>query len=415
MADLNAVNIKKGRLGANRISNSDAISGIIIGAPVPKSLAHDTAKVIYNLKDAENMGIDQHFDTSQKVHAYRHISEFYRFAQSGTPLYIMVVDPSTTMSIICSSKAKIILTQAKGKIRQLAVAANPGGSAKITMSDGIAKDVHDAISKAQELALWAFKYHMPCQVFLEGYNFGGNAASVLNLKELPNLKATKVSVFIGQDFNYAKKQTGNRQKYADVGTLLGVCAKAKVFENIGNNELFNLTSAPENSWLEPGLSSHQSNDTPAIFEQLQTLEDKGYIFGIEYAGLAGVRINNDHTCCTAILDTNNATNEHTIAYGRVNDKAIRELRKKYLPKVKTDWPVDPKTGKMSPGTVVALEDLGDEVFEDMTKRGEITYGKTTIDKESDLLIAKELKISFAIVPKGSISEINGTINLKTKI
>ena len=50
----------------------------------------------------------------------------------------------------------------------------------------------------------------------------------------------------------------------------------------------------------------------------------------------------------------------------------------------------------------------------MIKRGEITYGKTIIDKESDLIVDKVLNVSFKIVPCGNIGEINGTINLKTQ-
>ena len=151
-----------------------------------------------------------------------------------------------------------------------------------------------------------------------------------------------------------------------------------------------------------------------MFSDLQTLENKGYIFGITYAGMAGVRWNNDHTCTPVIIDSDNKINEHTIAYGRVMSKAVRGLRNVYLPKIKTNWAVDGKTSKLSPGTVVALEDIGDKMFEDMIKRGEITYGKTIIDKESDLIVDKVLNVSFKIVPRGNIGEINGTINLKTQ-
>ena len=67
---------------------------------------------------------------------------------------------------------------------------------------------------------------------------------------------------------------------------------------------------------------------------------------------------------------------------------------------------------MRPATVVALEDIGDGVLERMIANGEISYGKTTIDKDGDLVVEKVLKISFVVVPKGSIGEIKGTINLK---
>ena len=184
-----------------------------------------------------------------------------------------------------------------------------------------------------------------------------------------------------------------------------------VNQNIGNNELFNLTDATKEAWIEPGLSSHKTNVDS--FDDLQTLEDKGYIFGTTYAGMAGVRINNDHVCAEVIVDSDNSMNEHTIAYGRVMDKASRSLRTAYLPKVKTDWELNEK-GKMRPATVAALEDIGDNVFSQMLSRGEISFGKTTIDKESDLVVEKVLRVSYVIIPKGSIGEIKGTINLKTQ-
>lgn len=281
------------------------------------------------------------------------------------------------------------------------------------MLNGIPENVYNAIPKAQGLALWGYDNHMPFQVFLEGYNYGDAASSVVHLREIENVFATKVSVFIGQDYGYAKTRSGHSQKFADVGTLLGVCAKARVNQNVGNNEEFNITDATKDAWLEPGLSSHTTNDE--VFEDLQTLETKGFLFGLEYTGMAGVRINNDHTCTPIIVDSEHKVNEHTIAYGRVIDKAVRGLRVAYLPKVKTDWVVNKDTGKIPPGVVVALENIGDNVFEDMVARGEITYGKTYVDKDSDLIISKELKVSYVLIPKGCIGEIKGTINLKTQV
>ncbi len=411
MADLKGVNIQKGRLGANTLSGNDAISGIIIGCGATTQLALETPAVVYNMRDVEQLGITTEFDETDNVNAYRHLSEFYRMAGEGTKLHLMLVSRETTEVEICEQKAKKLLAHADGEIRQLAIAVNP--TEEPTMLNGMAADVFNAISKAQGLAEWAYQNHMPLQVFLEGFAYGGTASSVADLRAIENVNATKVSVVIGQDFIYAKTKTENAQKFADVGTVLGVCAKATVNQNIGNNESFNLTDATKDAWLEPALSSHTS--IKDVLEDLQTLEDKGFIFGITYPGMAGVRLNNDHTCTPIIVDADNSMNEHTVSYGRVVDKAVRGLRNAYLPKIKTDWVVDKKTGKLSPGTVVAMEDFGDRVFEDMVKRGEITYGKTYVDAESDLLVDKVLNVQYKIVPRGTIGEIKGTINLKTKV
>lgn len=408
MSNLKGVIIEKGRIGANALQSGDNISGIIISAPKPSGLEYDSPVTLFNVKDATKLGISD----NENVNVLRHITEFYRMAGEGTPLHLMLVEQNLTMPEICEQKAKKLLVYAKGEIRQLAVAINTLTSENYTMLNGLPQEVYNAIGKAQGLAQWAYENFMPCQIFLEGYGYGGNASSTANLRKLENLNAHKISVVIGQDFLHAKTKTEKAQKYADVGTILGVCAKALVNQNIGNNELFNLTDATKGVWIEPALSSHTS--LMDSFEDLQTLEDKGYIFGVTYTGMAGVRINNDHTCTEIIVDNDHTMNEHCIAYGRVMDKAARALRTAYLPKVKTDWELNEK-GKMRPATIAALEDIGDKVFEQMLSNREISYGKTTIEKDSDLLIEKVLKVSFVVIPKGSIGEIKGTINLKTQI
>ena len=105
-----------------------------------------------------------------------------------------------------------------------------------------------------------------------------------------------------------------------------------------------------------------------------------------------------------------------ISYGRVHDKAVRDLRTKLLPKVKSTQPVDAKTGKLPKAIVAYFEKLGDEVFDSMAGKGLINEGKTTVDENSDLLISpRVLKVSFVLVPTGQIDEIKGTINLKTSM
>lgn len=408
---LRGVVIDKGQLGANRLGSEDTVSAIVflflddlLGFEIT------TKRVIYNLNDARALGLTEQYDEENNCVAFRHVSEFYRMAGEGTKLYLYNCENGFDDGAFELSKN--LLNEAKGEIKQIAFVNAFDREFTYNDVDGIPSIIGAALPLAQALYEWSFENFMPLQILVEGFGVDAiNAAQILDLRDIVDLAAHKVSLVCGQDYNYAMTKTSDSRKYADVGTALGVMAKAKVHENIGDNEQFNLTDATRGAWLEPGIAG---NPNAEIASQLATLDAKGYIFGVNYTGLAGVRFNNDHVCAPVVLDADNNMNEHTIAYGRVTDKAVRELRRAYLPKVKTTWNVDSKTGKLSSGTIVALEDIGDQVFEDMLGRGEISYGKAKVDAESDLLVEKILRVSYVIVPKGTINKIEGTLNLKTR-
>lgn len=413
MGSIKGVNIQRGKVGANRLGGDDAISGIIITSPVVANLKYGVAVPVYNLTDVEDLGITEDFDSNENVNVWQHCKEFFRLAGSGTELHLMIVEQTETLSSCLGTPAKDLILGANGAVKQLAVAVNLEDEDIINTVDGLASDVKDAIGAAKALEVWSEENFMPVSVFIEGHHYAGTAASALDLRAIPDLSAEGVSVVIGQDYNVAKDKENHAQKYAFVGTVLGVTASCVVQQNIGENETKNLTDGGKKELIVAGLSSHHTNTEK--YTDLQTLEDKGYIFGLNYAGLAGVRLNNDPVCAPVVLDSDNSINEHTVAYGRVGKKARRLLRTAYLPKVKTNWAVDQKTGKLSPGTVVALESIGNQVLADMEKRGEITAGECVVDPESDLIVEKVLKVAYKIVPRGSISEINGFINLKTQL
>lgn len=413
MSNLDAVKISKGKVGANRTNNDRRVSGLIVSSPVVAELAFKKAVKLYGLYDAEQYGITAEFDETNNVNVYRHVREFYRMAGEGVELNFMLVEQTETLTSITEDAngdmAKLLLVEADFKVRQLAVALNPTETA--VPVDGLLPDVFGAIPKAQGLANWAYDQFMPCQIFLEGYGLSGLASVVPDLRAIENVEATKVTLVIGQDWHYAETKTDSAQNFADVGTVLGVCAVAAINQNIGDNEAFDLNDATKDAWMIPGLSNHKRN--VEIYQQLQTFEDKGYVFGLSYAGLAGIRINNDHVCAPIKIDAEGNMNEHTIAYGRVMDDAVRQLRTAYLPKIKKTYPVN-KEGKLPAGVVAYLETIGDTIFTDMENATEISTGKTVVDPNSDLLIQKELKVTYNLQPTGVLGYLNGTINLKAR-
>ena len=425
MGSLKGVNIQRGTIGASVDQGADAITGLLAtGVAVAADAANGISGIalgqtvkLTSLTDAEAYGINESYDSTNSLSVYRHISEFYRMFPNGT-LYLMLYSGNMEAAF-AEQYAKKLIIDANGEIRILGIANTPAAAAEEYLN-GFPEDVFGSIQLGQQLYDWAFSTFRPCQIILEGRDFNAaNAASALDLRNITIsnqvLEAFKVSVCIAQDWKFADGLDAIRKKMADLGTMLGSIAKKAVNENIGEVEGGNLVDTTNNKWLVAGLSNHQT--IAGWDSQLEALDSKGYIFAISYTGIAGYYWNNDHTCTPIKKDKDGYFNEYTISYGRVHDKAVRDLRTCLLPKVKSTQPVDPDTGKLPQALVTYFERLADDdVFNAMAAEGLITAGKTTVDPESDLLISpRELKVSFVLVPTGQIDEIKGTINLKTSI
>lgn len=411
------VEITKGQVGANTIAGSDKTSGLITTAiAVVGKLDYGTHYVIRNLNEAAALGIDVAYDAANKVRLFHHVSEFFRIAGEGVALHLMIVEQSKTMVQLLEDDnfAKKLINEADGTIRKLAVSLSPASDYTETNVDGINSDVRAAIAKAQTFAEWCYGNFRPLNIFLEGRAYSGTAASALDLKKIPDTPAPKVSVVIGQDYNYAATQDAVGQKYAAIGNILGCSVKGRVNQNLGENETMNITDAGKDAFILGGLSSH----TPIkdVESDWSILEGKGYLFPIREIGLSGLRWNNDYTCVEQIVDADGNINEHTVAYGATIDKAARLIRTALLPKVKTVQPVDPNTGLLPIGVVKYFEGLGNTVFENMVAANEISEGKTTVNAASNLLTGeKALEIAFELVPYGTINKIKGVINLKNSL
>lgn len=425
MGSLKGVNIQRGTIGASVDQGADAITGLLAtGVAVAADAANGISGIalgqtvkLTSLTDAEAYGINESYDSTNSLSVYRHISEFYRMFPNGT-LYLMLYSGDMEAAF-AEQYAKKLIIDANGEIRILGIANTPAAATEEYLN-GFPEDVFGSIQLGQQLYDWAFSTFRPCQIILEGRDFNAaNAASALDLRNITIsnqvLEAFKVSVCIAQDWKFADGLDAIRKKMADLGTMLGSIAKKAVNENIGEVEGGNLVDTTNNKWLVAGLSNHQT--VAGWDSQLEALDSKGYIFAISYTGIAGYYWNNDHTCTPIKKDKDGYFNEYTISYGRVHDRAVRDLRTCLLPKVKSTQPVDPDTGKLPQALVTYFERLADDdVFNAMAAEGLITAGKTTVDPDSDLLISpRELKVSFVLVPTGQIDDIKGTINLKISI
>lgn len=408
---LRGVIIKEGRIGANVAGDNREFGIIAGGVAVDGKLGLATAAALRRPSDAIALGIDESYDAANNVQVFRHISEFYRRAGEGRVLHLMLVAQTKT-PIEMIDDAKTLVVEAGGNISDIAFAYNPATGYTDTLVDGLNSDVKAAIPALQAFAEWTDSHDMPLHTILEGRAVSDTLSALTNLRDIKTgdvvLQATKVTLVIGQDWNYADGLNDLGKKFADVGNYLGVVASADWNRNPGEVESQNLSDAAHGIFIVGGLSNHKKYSE--VFEQLETLDEKGYVFPIQYQGLSGYWWNDGHVCAPIIVDKDGSMNQHTIYYSHTIDESKRALRKRFLYEIKK--PIELKDGKLPTSMVDYYDAIGDQEFEKLGNR--ISEGKTYTDPDSDLLVAKELNVGFGVIPTGCVNVINGSINLKNQ-
>ncbi len=403
---LRGVNLTEGRIGVNTAGDGREFGLVASGVAVSGKLVLATPYVLRRLSDAVALGITAAYDTANSVNLYRHISEFYRMAGEGKKLHLMVV-AQTVLIHQMDTLAKTLAVAAGGNISDMAFAFNPVIGYTETPVTGMNADVMTAIPVMQALATWADTNDMPLHTIVEGRGMADTLSSVTDLRAMVGAN-TKVTVVVGQDWDYADKLWTLGKKFADVGTFLGVVAAQPWNRNPGEVATQNLTSTKLGVWLTGGLSNHKK--WAEVFADLETLNEKAFVFPVRYQGMAGYWWNDGHTCAPVVLDSAGNMNQHTIYYSHTMDEAKRALRIAMLPEIKK--PVALENGLLPPGMLKYYEAVGNAVFESLAGKSLVSYGETYVDPASDLLVAKVLNIQFGVVPTGCINEIVGVINLK---
>lgn len=417
MSSLRGVTIKEGRIGQNVAGDQREFGLLVEGVAVPGKIALNEEHALMRVSDAEAIGIDADYDTANNVVLYRHITEFYRMCGEGRKLHIMLVGQGLTTDQITDA-AKSLAVYSKGMIADMAIALNPA-AVETTHVNGLPQTIYELIPKTQAFAQWAWDNDMPLHVVLEGRNITPNVAGLVNLREFTMqvsgenvaLEACKVTLVVGQDYVYAETLGNTGKLFSDVGNYLGVLASQAWNRNPGEWETQNLTAAPLGKFMVGGLSNHKKYSE--VYADLETMNDKGYVFPIEYQGSAGYWWNDGHVCAPVVMDAQGNMNQHTIYYSHTMNECKRSLRKAYLPEVKKPVELD-ENGKLPSSMIEYYNSIGNILFESLASKGLISNGKSTTDSESDLLIEKVLKVAFAVIPTGCVNEIIGTINLKAK-
>lgn len=411
---LRGVSIKEGAIGANVAGDSREFGIICNGVAVADGAQLGTLITLRRPSGAVALGIDAAYDTTNNVRVFRHISEFYRMAGEGRILHLWIV-AQTVAPANMVGPAKQMVVESGGNISDLAFAYNPAAGYEDTLIDGLNSDVKAAIPALQNFADWCGENDMPLHAILEGRAISDTLSSVADLRNLQVsgnvLEAQKVTLVVGQDWNYADMLPTVGKKFADIGTFLGNIASQAWNRNPGEVATQNLTNVKLSNWLTGGLSNHKPYSE--VFESLEALNDKGYVFPVRYQGTSGWFWNDGHTCTPVVLDAAGNINQHAVYYSHTIDMAKRALRAAYMPEVKKAVELD-ENGKLTADMVDYYNAVGNNVFGQLAGKGLISDGYTITDPDSDLLIEKLLKLQFAVIPTGMINEIKGTINLKNQ-
>lgn len=390
---MNNLSFTKGGGIVRALPGEDHISGFLYymtSATYPTGMT-STAwwKILGSPADAITLGItDADASLDIKLLSY-HIKEFFRL-NPGATLYIGI---KTYTSGNNFSEIADFAAVAEGKMRQIAV-YNPD-NAFATADLGYVETQEQALETAC----------MPAEIL-----YAANIANISSLTtSLHTLTAQDVSVIIGQDGAGAGATlyTGmsTKKSVTCIGASLGTLSKAKVCENIGGLEKFNVANGELDvpAFADGSLVKNTASGT------ITDLDSKGFIFLYKETGFAGTFHNDSYTAAALTLTW------CYIEANRTIKKAIRGVRAALLPKIKGTAKIDPVTGKLDPTVVKALEALGNQPLAQMERDGELSGYQTVIDPDQSLLTTGVLAVSVQNVPLGIIRKMAVNISLVSQL
>lgn len=393
----NNVTVEKlqGGLG-RRANNLDGVCGLITnGVAVADGLALGTIYVLRSINDLEVLKVNRAYDIANKVLLYHRVERFF-ILSPGAELHLLVVAQTVTQAQMAdkvnAGYAKKLIKDSAGRVKMIAIARNPATGYTPTIEGGLDADVLAAIPKAQALLDEEFGQFRFAEIFLEGRSYTGAASAATDLRDIEDVLAPNVSVIIHQDLNLAALDAlfaGSAQ----VEDFLAMESLAAVSQNAGERiSQFNLTRVAEGLNVRVGLSSNLAvasySDT-----DLDTLHDKGFIFGEPVAGIDGHYFNDTSTCVAISSDYAYVENNRTI------NKAILLGRVALVPSINARLRIDDQNGQLLDIERARLEDTVAGALDVMLRDGDISGGvEVFINPEQNLLAGDDLVIELSFVP-----------------
>lgn len=352
--------------------SDDNISALLFSAAAPTAFAGQKIKGYTSLSAVKADGI-----TGVSVvygESYYHIEEFFRI-NNGALLYV------------CFGLTDVVeelYNATGGKVRQIGAFTNNLGNVEA---------VYQAYANA-----FTEKY-APLS-FIVGYEPTTTPSSINLLDDLSLKYAPNVSIVIfGDDNGRGAGLAGALGKpyVSAVGTVLGLTSKARVSQSIGALTGFNISNGVEFSKTENGtLKAAIRYVTGEKYSDGVTLQfvNKRYLAPRFYANYAGIYVEKDHTATSPTKDLK------WIRHNRTIGKALRGIRAKLLPRLKSEIYVDSQ-GRLDADQIEYLKGLASNDLNQMKRDGEISDFGVAINPEQNIVQTNELAIEMRLLAVGS--------------
>jgi hypothetical protein len=240
--------------------------------------------------------------------------------------------------------------------------------------------------------------------------YAPNIKAISDLSTLENQQANSnyyVTPVILQDGEAAGAQLyiNTGISIANVGCALGVTSKAKVNQNIGEIQAFNITNDVE--MAVPAFANGQK--VSAVADNLLTqLDAYRYLFATNLPNISGTYIQNDWSAITQTSAYNR------ISRNRTMNKAIRLIYANIIGLLRSQITLN-ADGTISQVAIATFSDPVLRVKSQMMDAGEISNMAVTIDSAQNIVSTGKLVIGVAVQPTITADFIEVNMSFVAKI
>jgi hypothetical protein len=391
MAGLPNVTIEllNGQLGQVE-GTEDGVTGYLLTSAVaPSGLALTTAKQLFSLKEAEDIGITAAYDTAQTTNVYKTLKDHFAKAGDGVEVWVMIVAKTNTYAVMldkANNIAKKLIVDSGKRIRLFGCSRIPDGAYVPTYTNGLDNDVSAGMDKLQELLVEQYGLINPVRAIVDGRDYQGNSGTLIDLK---TKTTNRVGACLVTDVATSKN--------AAIGLVLGRAASIPVQRKIARVKDGDL--GVENMYLTNGTTKIDS----LTDAELGVIHDKGWIIARKFVGKSGYFFNDDH------MATASSDDYSTLSLGRVIDKAVLITYKTYVDEIQDDLEVD-TDGFLVPGVVKSYQSKIESALEanmlgSTEETNNVSGIRAIINPAQNIISTSKVSVEMRIRPKGYSKDI----------